>query len=140
MVAPEMGAARHAVQQEASPRNVWMAQHHAYAESGNCRRWYAQTTDDFVLFLNFATISPPRCVIAIDPRLASGRLAPLETRIGQYCRSTPPGRAISRLMAQFLMRSPPLLTYGAFVIRVFDNKGEDEYSGSTLRGKPRDPR
>lgn len=77
-------------------------------------RWYAQTTDDFRFCFKFpATISHQAALRHCDDLVQAffTRLAPLETRIGQYWLQLPAAfdRAISPPYGSFLMRSPPRL-------------------------------
>lgn len=82
-------------------------------------RWYAQTTDDFRFCFKFpATISHQAALlIATIWYRRFTRLAPLETRIGQYWLQLPAAFGPRDLPAlwQFLDALPATFTYGVEV-------------------------
>ncbi|EAQ7295037.1 DUF72 domain-containing protein [Salmonella enterica] len=93
---------------------------------------YAQTTDDFRFCFKFpATISHQAALRHCDDLVQAffTRLAPLETRIGQYWLQLPAAFGPRDLPAlwQFLDALPATFTYGVEVRhRCFFDKGEDE--------------
>lgn len=95
-------------------------------------RWYAQTTDDFRFCFKFpATISHQAALRHCDDLVQAffTRLAPLETRIGQYWLQLPAAFGPRDLPAlwQFLDALPATFTYGVEVRHpCFFDKGEDE--------------
>ncbi|EEC2543258.1 DUF72 domain-containing protein [Salmonella enterica] len=95
-------------------------------------RWYAQTTDDFRFCFKFpATISHQAALRHCDDLVQEffNRLAPLETRIGQYWLQLPAVFGPRDLPAlwQFLDALPATFTYGVEVRHpCFFDKGEDE--------------
>lgn len=82
-------------------------------------RWYAQTTDDFRFCFKFPPpfLTRPRCAIATIWYRRFTRLAPLETRIGQYWLQLPAAFGPRDLPAlwQFLDALPATFTYGVEV-------------------------